>query len=228
LLRGAVSYSTGGRRRTLRQETLATDQLAWAHHDGFGYLLLERANATLGAARQTGSWQLINGNMPDEPVEKEVFSLWLDHGRDPREASYAYAVASNIALDKMSGWARHPGFEVLGNSTSLQAVRFGALTQVAFRQPGALELGDGLRLRVDRPCLLMLRRTRWGCRLSLAEPTQSEEQVTVTLTGHYSARGCRYVESAGETAVTFRLPRGGRAGATVTRRLVAQASLPAH
>ena len=170
--------------------------------------------------------------MPDTPVEKDVFGLWLDHGASPQGARYAYAVITGIAADKMAAQSRRSNIAALSNTAALQAVSFAKsrLIQIAFREAGALRLGDGLTVRADKPCLLMLRRAKWGYRLAVAEPTQQEKQLTIALTGHYAARDCRYDEAAGETAVTIKLPTGGRAGATVTRqlRLVAQASLSAQ
>ncbi len=201
LARGEVTVGAGP-----GHEAAAAGQVydgwRWAHHDALGYLALDGEGASLRVATQTGSWQQINSNFPDEPVSREVLSLWVDHGVAPAGGAYAYAVLLGVDAAAMPARADAPGFTVLANREDLQAVAFGSdLLQAAFHAPGALEWPGGPTVQVDRGCLVMLRRTEAGWRLYVSEPTQTTPELTATVGGR-------------SMAVT--LPSGGQAGATVS------------
>jgi chondroitin AC lyase len=201
LLRGPVTVGRGGDAERLAPGETVAGGLAWAHHGGLGYLLLDGAGATVRAAEQTGSWREINSNLPADPVAEDVFSLWIDHGPAPAGAAYAYAVAFGLDAAGAATWAADPGFRVLANDEAVQAVasQGGDVVQVAYYRAGGLEVGEGLDLSVDTPCLVMLRRTAGGWSAWVAEPTQ---------------RATRLALSIGAATAEVALPTGGRAGET--------------
>lgn len=204
LLRGEVTHATHTGPSSRGAGGVVSGELRWVHHDGAGYLLLDGGPATLRVGPQSGTWHDINSNLPDEPVTCDVFSLWIDHGRAPRDATYAYAVVLGAGRGEMEALAGSPGFEVLANAPDLQAVSFdgGDLIQAAFYRAGAVALPHGGAVGVDTPCLLMLRREAEGWAISLAEPTQRATRLTVALAGR---------------DIPVELPAAGHAGAPVHR-----------
>jgi chondroitin AC lyase len=183
----------------------------WAHHDGVGYLFPEKTAATLRAGKQTGSWYRIHPASPKTKVELEVFSLWIDHGKKPKGARYAYIVAPGVATKEMPAYARDPGVEVLRNTTSLQAVQHKKLRilAAAFYKPGKLSTTEGLTVSVDQPCLLLLREDKKGLRASLSNPRN--QKLTVNLT--VAHKGAAAVERK------FDLPGGEKAGSSLNVEL---------
>ncbi len=183
------------------------DGWRWAHHDGIGYLPLDGTHVTLRAIGQCGSWHDIDSNYPDEPVEEQVLSLWIDQGTAPAGASYAYAVAMGVDATRTALLAAAPGFTILANSEEVQAVAFGtALVQAALYRAGHVALPGGATLSVDRPCLVMLRRTPRSWAIAAADPEGTAERLVITLDGR---------------VLVLDLPGGGEAGSTVRGELEA-------
>ena len=101
----------------------------WAHLAGsvsgsdIGYYF---PNATdLKAVRNTreGSWNKLRGGSPSTIHTNHFLTMWMDHGTNPTNASYAYALLPNKSSAQVSSYAANPNFEVLENSTSIQAVK---------------------------------------------------------------------------------------------------------
>ncbi len=131
----------------------------------------------------------------------QVFSLWIDHGTQPRHEAYAYTVQPTTDPYGLSQ------VKVLANTPAHQAVWHQALRLIGivFWEPGVLALPDGGRVAVNRPCVLLGQdRRSEGVRLSIANP--AHEAATV------------HVEYANR-CLCFNLPAGSRGGPGVTRVL---------
>jgi chondroitin AC lyase len=127
-----------------------------------------------------------------------VLTVWIEHGADPRGASYAYIVRPTDS-------EAAPRINILANTTNLQAAATDDLAALAFHAPGAVKTRTFGEVSVAQPGLVLLRRT--GLReaeLSVADPTTKLERLEVRVGGK---------------KFDFELPRGDRAGATVTRKI---------
>lgn len=174
----------------------------WVVHDGIGYAF-PTGKFVLKTTKQTGSWRLINGNLSDEPVQEDIFSLWLDHGKSPKGASYEYIILPGAKSSEMPGYMKNSPMEVLRNDGEVQAVwhRKLGIFEAAFRAAGEISLGDGRRLSVDGPCLVIVR----GNTITLAgqaRATDKSASVRVKLSG---------------SSLLFELPQGELAGMSITR-----------
>jgi chondroitin AC lyase len=222
LLNGEVRVAAGGQTTTLAPGTRQhLDHPRWMYHDGIGYLFLQPAEATVSNQEQSGSWKSVIATEPGDPVTRRVFSLSIEHSRQPRDASYAYMILPGTDPERLAADARRPEVRIMSNTPALQAVRNEVLklTQAVFYQPGQVDLGDGRTAAVDRPCLLMGERSGDVLKLSVADPTQQLDRVQIELSGHFTGEGCRYDPSCGKSIVTFALPAGGDAGKSVVRSL---------
>jgi hypothetical protein len=76
------------------------------------------------------------------------------------------------------------------------------------------DLAGSLAIEPDAPCLVMLRRAEGGIVLSVADPTQMLEVLSVCLSGHYEGDGCVYDPVEASTTVSVHLPTAGEAGGT--------------
>jgi chondroitin AC lyase len=191
----------------------------WAHHDGVGYVLPKRVSATVTAKDQTGSWADIGGGSA-EPLTHEVFSVWLDHGRNPAEQSFAYIVYPDIDVQSLAARAEDHQINILSNTSTLQAV-FHARTKLcgaAFYQPGVLAGDRGWHVAVDQPCLLLLRELEDGVLLAVANPENQPLTVHVDVDRALVGDGCAPREP-GWTRITVVLPAGAEAGRSVVRML---------
>jgi chondroitin AC lyase len=76
----------------------------WVFQDGIGYVFPEPLSVNIKNNEATGSWWDINKqtDSPKEEVRLDVFKLWLDHGDQPIEASYAYIVVPATTIDHLT------------------------------------------------------------------------------------------------------------------------------
>lgn len=211
LLQGEVL--TNQSQGPLRQGSYGYDssQSTWVYHDHVGYIFPPQVKLSLSLGPQTGSWSDI-GTGPHTPVTLNVFNLWIDHGRLPQDASYQYIVLPGITLDEVARRAANSGFVVLANSRAIQAVYDPSLrlAELAFRQPSYITTPVGL-VRVDHACLLLVRQTEDGWRVTASYPENLPLPLTVSINGKQ---------------VTIDLPGGDLAGSSVSREMKKPAEIP--
>jgi len=187
LLEGEVKVKPAGKSEaTIQSSSKKTyDAPAWVHHDGVGYVLLRDGKVSIARRTQQGSWASINASGPSETVEKRVFSAWLDHGSKPSDAKYAYRVLPDATADETAQRASASDPRVLANTQSVQAVRNASrnLVQAVFYQADRLKYAEGRTLRLDKPCIVMVQRNENQTTLTVADPTQQLDNVTVAIDG---------------------------------------------
>jgi len=202
LLKGPVIAGHDNQTDTVATGRQAYAALQWAWHDGTGYVFPRPVKATLGGAAQTGSWKenVYRSGSP-EPVARDVFSLWVDHGAKPRDASYACVIIPSATTEQVQAYAKKPDAEILSNTARLQAVRCARTIAAVFYQAGKLDAAPDQRIAVDQPCLLTITKTPDGSKLTVADPTQKLDGLTVTWNGR---------------PVKIQLPAGDKAGSGIT------------
>lgn len=179
-----------------REGTVETDAPS-VRHDGLRYTALDGTELIQTTEAREGSWRRIHAQESDAAVSGDIFTVGIDHGTSPRNASYAYFVQPDSA--------QGPAPEIVVNSPDVQAVQIEDIAGAAFYQPGRVQTALFGTVSAAQPCLVLLRRERNGeTALSVADPTGKLEQVKVTI---------------GSRQMTISLPRGDQAGATVTRTI---------
>ncbi|MFE0150825.1 polysaccharide lyase 8 family protein [Nonomuraea sp. NPDC059007] len=145
---------------------LAVDRRAgWFHLDGHaGYVVLDGAQPKIGR-------------------DERYVTLWLDHGTDPADAGYAYALlpgaseAGTRARAAASTW-----LHVLANASGQQAVHVPGLglTAANFWQPGTAG-----PLTASAPCAVLVREKGDGtATLTVADPRRELPGLTVVWNRH--------------------------------------------
>lgn len=138
----------------------ALKQTRWLRHGSWGFVFPKPADVVVELGPKTGAWSLIGSGSPD-PVTKEVFLAYLNHGATPSGSSYAYQVLPDAAPAALQLAATRPAFEIVSQTAACHAVWRPAthLLQAAFFAPATLAWADGWTLHVDRACAVMLSRT---------------------------------------------------------------------
>ena len=200
--------------RPLADGKYALDGTRWVEHDSVTYAFPGNTPLKLQLGAQTGRWSDI-GPSGTRLLSRDVFSLWVDHGTNVENGVYQYIVLPGLHGVQAEEALRQ--VQVLSNTPALQAVRHTGLRliEAAFRQPGKLAITAGWTLSVDQPCLLLLKETTDGVRLSLSNPENQPLTANVTIDRALTGPGCFAVEG-GATRVKVALPEGQRAGSTVT------------
>ena len=217
LLKSDVAFLQNGTVRPLEGHHIEADDLQGVHHDGVGYYFLELQPTVVTAGSQSGSWRDVEENaLSDEVITKDVFSLWVDHGSRAVDAQYAYRIMPGVDRDAFATAAEDRPVHVLSNSPNLQALSVPdrRLVQCVFYAAGVLEIPGGQSIRVDRPCMVMLRSNGDLVHFSIADPTQALQQVQVRLEGRYAGGGS-YTGAENSTVMTVDLPRDEFAGKSV-------------
>jgi chondroitin AC lyase len=221
VLNGGVTVCADQPPRELEKGRHTLNGLKWVHHDGIGYVLLQPATATVCAQTQSGNWRQVHNRESARTVEREVFSLWIDHGSKPHNARYAYVVLPDVNVSAMPSLCDTLPVTILQQTTSTIAIssKDGTLVQAVFFEPGRLAWGNGSSVEVEAPCLVTLDSTGDITRLYVADPTHTRKAMRVQLSGRYTGHEARYDESKSQTELTISLPQEGSAGRTVSLEL---------
>jgi chondroitin AC lyase len=191
----------------------------WVHHDQIGYFFPPGLMVRVSYGPRTGRWSDIGAGPPD-PVTKDVFSVWIDHGARPAGKSFHYIVYPNIDWQTLITPKARPSIKILSNTATLQAVHHprARVCGAVFHQPGAVAGGPGWNIAVDRPCLLLVRVRREGVQLAVANPQNQPLTVNVDLDRTLVGAGCTPI-GPGRTRITVKLPEGASAGRSAVHLL---------
>ena len=171
----------------------------WVENNGFVYGVLPQATsgkiAHKSEKRTTGWRKLSEANKGVEENEVELFSMWIDHGREVKDGSYAYFVSCDGKVPE-----RLP--EILSNTVKVQAARLGNTVEAVFYDTSAgLETPFGA-VTVSAPCALAAKFREGKVELAVADGRINRELSSITVT-------------VGGRAYTVELPSGellGRQG----------------
>ncbi|MEV0195108.1 polysaccharide lyase 8 family protein [Nonomuraea sp. NPDC050691] len=151
---------------------------AWAHLEGHGgYVLPGGPPLRTLQERRTGP----GGTTRDytSTTARDYTTLWLDHGTDPREASYVYLLLPGATEERTRARAADPGWaRVLANTARRQGVHVPSLGLIAvnFWNPGTAG-----PLTASAPCAVLVRELPDGtATLTVADPRCDLDELTVT------------------------------------------------
>lgn len=226
LMRGEVTVSCGGTSRNLANGNRELDGVEWVYHDGVGYAFPDPATICLSNQVREGRWSDITDekNVSHEVVSEEVFTLWLDHGQRPENASYQYVVVPDVAIGTLAD--RINPIEILANAPDVQAVKHEGhgIYQIAFYEAGEVEMTKGLKLKIDSQGMAMVKmKGQKVVELSVADPSRKLSRAAITISGIYNSCADDFVtipnKSENNTLILVNLPRGVYAGKSVSVRL---------
>lgn len=180
---------------------------AWVNHDSTGYVILNADRIWLRKGKSTGTWRSIThqAGATDEPVTQNIFTLAIDHGTQPQDATYAYIVLPATGESQTQAYARQQAVAVVSNTKELQAVSHTELGihYAVFYEPGNVTFPGNTRLTTDEPALFIIKSSDDGVEgITVADPTRKLEKITFRLE----------LATGGDTTFTVQLPQGVLAG----------------
>ncbi|MGI6265447.1 MAG: polysaccharide lyase family 8 super-sandwich domain-containing protein, partial [Acutalibacteraceae bacterium] len=132
-------------------------QADYVYNNKIGYIFPETTAVKVSNQDQTGlnitQW---DQNAVDTP---DTFTLYVDHGVAPKEASYACIVLPNATAEQVADYSQNNrDVVIVANNKEVQAVRHDGLkqTQVLFYKAGQLEYAPGKTVQADGPCSLII------------------------------------------------------------------------
>lgn len=227
LLRGDVVMMNGGRKSIAEKGEILCDQLPWILHDSIGYIFPEAQKVHLSDRTQTGSWYKINrqSDSPKEEISKDIFTLWIDHGQRPVNASYQYIVVPSTTEKEMElGTSRD--IEILANTHEIQAVKHSGLNicQIIFYTSGEIQLSKDMKIGMDSQGVVMVKTDGATIKqISVADPSRKLGKVHITVTGKVEKSGAGFRSiwnpKEGTSEIAIELPHTVYAGKSVTIEL---------
>ncbi|MEU5342363.1 MULTISPECIES: polysaccharide lyase 8 family protein [unclassified Streptomyces] len=150
----------------------------WAHLEGHGgWVVLDRSALRTRREDRTGAWSDINTTSTTETRTRRWQTLWLDHGTDPVDATYAYAVLPGASRRTVAARAADPRrLSVLANDSDRQAVSVPSLGLTAANFWRAGRAGP---LTASAPASVLVRRRGRTATLSVSEPPRTGEALEI-------------------------------------------------
>lgn len=147
-------------------KTYEGDGKVWVDHLGTGYYVpvtarFEKNFPQHSKMQNTG-----------QDTQGDWVSLIVDHGKAPKNASYEYAILPQTNAAAMKAFTRKPSYKVLQkdrNAHIVQSLADRTTSYVLFETPVAA-LPEGLLLKADTTCLVMVREEKGKVLLTVAQP----------------------------------------------------------
>ena len=228
LLQGDVVISSANQSSVIPKGEREYENVDWVFHDGIGYLFPESTKIGLMNQTTTGSWWDINKqtSTPKGEVRKDVFKLWLDHGRRPSDATYAYIVVPATSLEKMQQDNEGEKIDILVNNPYIQAVNntVTGISQAVFYKGGEIKIGGKMMLASDNPGIVMVKMKNGTIsQISVSDPNRELTRFNLFLSTRIEGSGENWYTvwngAKGGTHITIELPRDNYAGDSVTIEL---------
>ena len=220
-LNGDVVYNDGTEKQLGFGEGPPSKQLKWVHHNNTGYIFNQADNVTIQKNTQSGSWKEIHGTGNAAPISGDVFSIWLNHGINPADATYQYTVVPGETLASFRNIADNMELQVAQNSCTIQAIRKNNKYGFVFYQKGNVTMDDGLKISVDKPAIVLIERNNNTYSITASDPTYTESSLTLSINKKLKENdGVTSTEEG--CSIAIKLPAGDYQGSGVTNIYTAQ------
>ena len=171
--------------------------------DSPGYVMLDSHAAFVFGE---GSRVSVERYVCDEAGGQSYFEIDIDHGIDPCNESYEYAILPYATADELESYLSAPSYRVISNTPRVQAVAKDSLGYrcFVFYAPDSC---DGVT--VDSPMLLTVSKSGEAVRLMVCDPTHKLSEMKVSLKGEYlplsESAAYSFSEDGEKCTVTFRV-----------------------
>lgn len=221
LLNGKVMVREGDKISEAGKGKQNLQHVSWVVHDNWGYYFPDQNNVMLSAQTQTGDWNRLMRSQRSKEVKKDVFTLWIDHGKNPQDATYAYYVFPAADPQHIDSRARVIKIQNNQNIQVAEDVEH-LISGFVFVKEGAVTSETFGKLSVDIPAVLLLSKKGSQIDLSIADPTHQQKTARVILPGNRKSNTQKGVfdPNKNETSFLIALPEGLDAGKGV--RLVVE------
>jgi chondroitin AC lyase len=192
---------------------------SWLIHDHWAYYFPEAASVKVENQVKSGDWSRVATRYPSKEEKSELFTLWIDHGTNPKGKNYAYYVLP--AANSSNIEPRAEDIRVLANTEKLQAVESKKSSFAGFVFASA---GEGRStvvhtISVDKPCVTMIERKGRRFTVTLSDPTHQQSQIVLGLQGKFNGSNFSKQVKDDMTFFKIELPKGPEAGRSLSLKL---------
>ncbi|MFF1378004.1 polysaccharide lyase 8 family protein [Streptomyces sp. NPDC058308] len=152
----------------------------WAHLDGHGGWVFPGGTSRLRTLREdrSGAWSDINTTSSTERRTRRWQTLWLDHGTDPTDATYAYVLMPGASRRTLAARAADRRWlSVLANSAEAQAV---AVDSLGLTAANFWQAGEAGPFTVTAPSSVLVRRRGRSAAVQVSEVPRTGKTFELT------------------------------------------------
>ncbi len=216
ILDGNVIYGENGKEKMLEKQTEYTaDNVEWVHHANIGYILPNGQNICISDKAQTGNG-MRNGvsHSSGKSYTRNIFSLTINNKSD--DGNYAYIAVPGKSKEEFLKYKNENNIEICMNTSKIQAVynKKSDILQAVFYENGTVETENGLKISVDRPCIVMVRKINGAYQITMQNP--ENENISVKFAINKRLNNMTYNEENGMSETTVTNRTGLYAGQSVT------------
>ncbi|MEK6476186.1 polysaccharide lyase family 8 super-sandwich domain-containing protein [Catalinimonas sp. 4WD22] len=213
------------RKSTLQKGEHKLKKVGWIYHDDIAYIFPNATEVHLKNQEASGSWYSINrqADSPKEEISNETFTVWLDHGKKPKNEDYAYIVVPSIKEGSIENYRENLPIKILANTEEIQAVQHTSLgsNQIIFYQPNEVQLSEEVKLTAVDPAIVMIQMNGQSVeKISVADPSRKLDTIHLKVNSRINtyAENCEisWHEDEGNSDIVITLPKGEFAGKSVT------------
>lgn len=173
-----------GKLQALPEGEACLDAPQYVIHQNIAYLFPEPQSVFASLKMQNGNWYDINHSAPKGTLQNRVFTLGINHGKQPDHGQYAYIVVPGMSdAQKVARYQKKKSVEILANTEKVQVVRNRELNiwGMVFHKPG-IYADKKISITVDKPCILMVNQNgKQTARVHVADPTQRETNIRIQI-----------------------------------------------
>ena len=187
LLHNNVVVKTTNGLQTLDKGQHDLSNVSWVLQDSVAYLFPAPVSVQVSNATASGNWRSIShqASASEETVQKNLFTLWFDHGRKPVAAGYAYIVLPSVAAAAAEQYSKNPDVVILSNTPDIQAVQNKILhiSEVVFYHPGTIKLSGDITLTAKDACIVMISTSGNIIeKIAVSDPTEKLKSLKLQVT----------------------------------------------
>lgn len=143
---------------------------------GVGYKLLDQKNNVKTSIQlRSGDWGDIDAASKGEMVRDSVLSIFMNHKQND---TYAYLVQTGLNAKQFNTFTKQPSVKLLKNTIDMQAIQCDDLMMVVFYKAGQIK-SDQYEIAVDKPCMVMVRKTGGKSIAWISDPTRTEKSINL-------------------------------------------------
>ena len=172
------------------------------------YFYNSPGNLQAAFQQSSGTWGAIHpGDSDTATYTDNYLKLYFNHGRNPANATYAYAILPTMAPSAVAGYARNPQSTIVANTTSIQAVKNSVLGTVAANFWGSSG-GTADIITANRACSVITYETAGRMSVGISDPSQSLSGPNgiITVTLNRAATGIIVVDDEVKVKVLSTVP----------------------
>ena len=144
-------------------------------HD-IAYIFPELQQVRILREERGGVWDNVR---TERNSERDMYvTMWIDHGKNPRDASYEYILLPKCSRERYEKLIRSNDINIVENSPWIQCVKRAGVTGIVFRKERTRSIEGVL---CDKRCIVMLKQSKNSLTVAVTEPEQKQKSLYIEL-----------------------------------------------